>query len=143
MLSRRLPVLLLGLMPTLGGCQGPDISPELDAYQQLVDDTNLLRCDCPQDLGFDTKAECDQAIGYVTTAERQCLEDAVDGEEADAQDYLGCANAALQNYEQCLAANVNCEAGANDACASVYSSTVAQCTQLPSDIRAVFLACTA
>lgn len=69
-------VLLLGFVPSLGGCQGPDISTELDTYTQLVDDTNLLRCDCPQDLGFDTKAECDQAIGY-------------------ARDYLACANAAL------------------------------------------------
>lgn len=142
MLSRRLRVLLLGLMPTLGGCQGPDITPELDEYQQLVDDTNLRRCDCPQDLGFDTKAECDEAVGFVTAEDRQCLEDALDGEEADGKDYLACANAALRDYEQCLAANVDCEAGVNDACASVYSMAVAQCTQLASDVRAAFLACT-
>jgi hypothetical protein len=141
MISRSLCALVVGLAASVLGCQGPDITADLDRYQNLVSDTNILRCTCYQDLGFGSSIECDEALGPVTTAERACFDNALDGHESDAQDFLSCSNTALQEYQQCLAANPDCEPGVNDDCASVYTVAVAGCTQLPSDVQAAFAAC--
>lgn len=142
MLSRSLLALTPVVAASVLGCQAPDITAELNTYQELFDDTTWLLCDCPQDLGFDTTGECRDVYGHISPDDRQCLEDALDGHESDARDFLSCTNAARQDYEQCLGANVDCEAGVNDACTSVYTVEAARCTQLPSDVQAAFLACT-
>jgi hypothetical protein len=142
MLSRSLLVLAPVVIVFAVGCQGPDITAELDTYQELFDDTTWLLCDCPQDLGFATTGECRDVYGRISPDERQCLEDVLDGHESDARDFLLCTNAARQDYEQCLAANADCQEGVNDACTSVYTVEAARCMQLPSDVQAGFLACT-
>src|SRR5690349_1745128 len=105
--------LLRALPPTatalVVGCSGPDITEELNTYETLLGEINDLRCLCPQDLGFDSMAECTDSLGYVGSEERECFEAALDGHHSAAQDYLACANMALQEYSQCLSSNVDCE----------------------------------
>jgi hypothetical protein len=142
MLSRTLPTLMLGLVAPLLGCQGPDITGELNTYETLLGDINGRLCECPENFGFDSLSECFDALGGVGTDERLCVEDALDGHHADGQDYLVCANAALQGYEQCLVNNVDCDPDANSACLSVYTVELSRCTQLPAKVQVAVTACT-
>ncbi len=62
------------------------------------------------------------------------LADVLDKHESEAEEFLSCTNTALQKYEQCLSANIDCE--------SVYTVEASGCTQLPAGIQAAFMACT-
>jgi hypothetical protein len=141
MLSHTFRLLGLGLVAAPLGCQGPDITAELNDHQTLLNDVNGRLCECPDILGHQSTDECFDALGVVDEVERMCFEDALEGQRADGQDYLVCANAALQKYEQCLASNVDCDADVGDSCTSVYTVELAQCTQVPSDVRAAFAGC--
>lgn len=143
MLSPTFRRLGLGLVAASLGCQGPDITAELNDHQTYLNDINGRMCECPEILGYQSADECFDALGVVDEVERMCFEDALDGHEADGQDYLVCANAALQKYEQCLAVNVDCDADASDSCTSAYAVERAQCTQLSASVQAAFAACTA
>lgn len=127
----------------LVACQEPpDISAEIADYADLVSVTNGLACNCPQDLGFATIAECNDELGTVGSGERQCIADALDGHEDVGKDYLDCANTAYRVYTDCLEANASCEPGGLDGCSDDRDAAVAACPQLPAGVQAQFDACT-
>lgn len=139
MLKRCPRVIMLGLLCS-AGCQAPDLTEDVDTY---VNQTNLVRamlCDCILDLA-DPDAECDASLDQLTQVDAECLEATLDGHERDGQEFLDCANAALDDFVQCVAANVDCEPDTNDSCGTVYTVAAARCTQLPSDVQAAFTAC--
>ncbi|EDM78365.1 hypothetical protein PPSIR1_05936 [Plesiocystis pacifica SIR-1] len=137
-LAARVCVLPLVLL----SCQSPpDISGEIEYFGDLYNISVGLLCDCPQELGYETGAECDDALGGVNVDERACIANALDGHEADAQGYLGCMNDALDAYVACLEDNAGCVAGWNADCTSDYDSARASCSGLDSPQRDSFEAC--
>ncbi len=79
--GRLLPAALLA-------CQQPlDISEDIESYATAVSDVNAIACDCPQNLGYSTNVECDEALGPVGTGDRDCIGTVLDGHEDDAADY--------------------------------------------------------
>lgn len=124
-------------------CQSPpDITAEIDEYADLLSDANAFACNCPQDLGYATMTECGEALSPVDAHEYQCLVNALEGHEEDAKRYLDCANAAYQEYVDCLAGNVNCMDGWYDACTADHESAIAACPSLPGTLESSVIACT-
>ena len=116
----------------LAGCATPaDITQELNDYVSLLNDTNALLCSCPDDLGYASVVECDEALGTVGDSDRTCVESALEGED-EANEYLRCANSALEVFEQCLELNSSCEPGEHTACQDGYSEELAMCDQVSS-----------
>jgi hypothetical protein len=141
MLTRKSPA-IAGLACWLLGCQTVDLTDDLNEYAGLANEAEIRPCDCYQELGFQSLAECTDPLDSLSQADLECLDAALQGHERDGQEYLDCKNAALGDYVQCVAANVDCEPGVNDGCLSVYTVAAAGCTQLPSDVQAAFTACT-
>lgn len=139
---RAIRILSLTLLGAVLSCQSPDISAELDEYTDLLNIVNGLACECPQDLGYASLAECNDAFPTVNAMDRQCLANALDGSEEAGKDYLDCANAALRAYEQCLELNPGCEEGWYSNCNDNFGGAVATCAPLPADVQPAFAACT-
>jgi hypothetical protein len=144
MRSRTLRVSSFSLVALLGvGCQpAPDIELELNDYATLLNETNSLACDCPEELGYSDSVECDQGMGIVGTTKIQCLANVLDGHEEAGKDYLDCANSTLQTFSQCLASDPLCEDDRFANCEAARMTADAACPQLASDIQIAFRACT-
>ena len=139
MLPRLLQTLALGLV-CLAGCRAPDLTAEVDAY---VMQTNFVRntlCYCL--VVPDPDFECDESLDPFTQIDADCMVASLDGHERDGEEFLDCVNAALDNYVQCVALNSEvCDEDINAGCTSTYEGAFASCSQLPTDVRAAFLAC--
>lgn len=122
-------------------CSAPDISAEVTDHQSLLNDRAYAVCLCCQDVGFDTLDECGDAYPTVTSADRDCMSDALVGSEDQAQEYLACANMALQTYVQCLEGNQSCVDGQHQTCGSTHDAAMAACPALPSSAKAEFDIC--
>jgi hypothetical protein len=132
----------LGLFLFLGCQQPPDISGDIGTYADLLSDANSLACECPQILGYATISECDDAMSAVSSGERQCLANVLEGHEDEAKDHLECANAAYQQYVDCLGTNVSCEESVYNDCTMDHETALAACPQLSEGVRPSFDACT-
>src|SRR5262245_43337746 len=95
--------LWLGSLALIACQSPPDITDEINEYSSLISDANDYACRCPQDLGYDSIAECGEAHSPVDAQEHECLVAVLDGHEEEAKRYLDCANAAYQEYVDCLA----------------------------------------
>lgn len=136
---RRLRVLTIGTA-SLIGCQTPDLTDDVSLYVNQTNDVRGMLCSCVLDLET-PDVECDDSLKGLTQVDADCLAATLDGHQRDGQEYLDCENAALEDYVQCVAANVDCEPGVNDSCLTVYTVASSRCTQLPSDVQAAFTAC--
>ena len=102
----------------------------------------VLVCECPQDLFYQTSAECLAALGVVGDAERECMSDALDGDREAGKDYLTCANSAIADYGECLAANPGCQDGWYEECVMQSSSALDACgALLAPEARLAFSSC--
>ncbi|MCA9697563.1 MAG: hypothetical protein KC431_08565 [Myxococcales bacterium] len=118
----------------------PDISGELDDYAYQINDVAAETCECPQDVGYATYAECVDDLS-VTDAERDCRATVLEGHEEAGKEYLDCAVEALNGYVDCLAMNPGCADGWWADCTSAYLDTVGGCPQLPSAVAEDFAQC--
>ena len=142
MLTRRIRLLAFAPVVTVLACQEPpDITPDLNEYETLVNNANASACECFAELGYTTPSECEADLPEVSITGRQCMDDALAGHEEAGKDFLDCANMALQFYVQCLDANVDCDPAAYDTCSSDYMATLSSCPALPADAESAFNAC--
>jgi hypothetical protein len=139
MLKRRLHVLMVGSACSIG-CGTPDLTDDVSLYVNQTNEVRGMLCACVLDLG-NPDAECDDSLDQLTQVDAECLDATLDGHERDGQEYLDCANAALGDFVQCVAANVDCEPDTNDNCETLYTVASSRCTQLPTDVQAAFTAC--
>ncbi len=130
----------LCLLVGLAACQqAPDISGELEAYIYERNNATVEICDCPEEVGYATKADCDSAL-LLSLEQERCLGDALVGAEEPAQGYLDCVTVELIEYAGCLDGNP-CGEGRFEACTTDYLNAVDACPQLPSDAAAAFSGC--
>lgn len=142
-MTARHPLLGALLLLTLPACQAtPDISGVLDDYAEHANSVLVLTCQCPEELGHETIAECTDAVGEVGPDERACLTDVSEGYEAEVESYLECALPALEAYDDCLFANTSCGEGLYEVCVKAYQDAEEQCSPLPEAIRVSFAVCT-
>jgi hypothetical protein len=139
MFPRLLKTLALGSV-CLAGCRAPDLTDEVDAY---VSQTNFVRstlCYCM--VVADPDLECDASLDLFIQLDAECMVASLDGHEREGEEFLGCVNAALDTYVQCVSVNSEaCEEAINTGCTSAYETAIAGCSQLPTDVRAAFEAC--
>ena len=141
MRARHLRGFLLGVTTVLG-CSAPDLTEDVNRYGYLLNEVNLMLCNCLTDLG-NPDVECPPSLDLLTQLQIDCLGDALDGHEREGLEYLDCANEALDDYVQCVTSNVSCDADANESCTAAYTMAVGSCPQLDADVHAAFEACKA
>lgn len=139
MVLRPLLALALGFV-FLAACQPPDLTDDVNTYVVQTNDVRAKLCDCILDLG-NPDVECDASLDQLTQIDADCMVSTLDGHERDGQEYLDCVNAALDDYVQCVTMNSSCDDATNDGCTAAYTTAVAGCSQLPTDVRAQFQAC--
>ena len=144
MRSRTYRASWLAPLLVLGCSQPPDLTVDIDEHANRINDSLALICDCHQDAGFSSRAECSDMLGFVGLDERQCITDALEGSEEEGKDYLACANAAYDGYITCLDANslANCEDGGIAVCDQALDQALAACTQVPTAVQDSISACT-
>lgn len=131
---------LLVAVGLLGGC-GPDISAEVAAYADLVNEGRMATCVCFNDLGFDTMVSCEGAQGEISEDDEKCMLDAFAGEEDGAKAYLDCVAPVLEQYTQCIADDPGCQSGWADDCRMTRDNAINACPALSASTLDAFNIC--
>lgn len=131
---------------TLVACKNPErdeLISVLDDYEYERESTRYTLCTCPAELGFTTSDECEAAEPSLGAAEKECIADAFEGDEALGVDYYSCVTPLLREYGLCLLDQLGtCGMDWDEPCTSNYETAVEDtCPTLSSAKEAAVLDC--
>jgi hypothetical protein len=135
--SRSLLASLLFACTFVPACEdeGPTVHDQVTDYVEEINQQIAVYCDCWEQMGYASNADCTGDYGYLGPSQQSCIEDALARDEGAAQSWLGCVLDLERNYTECVDARLTCQdASSDDACLDDYEIGYAGCIQLPENV---------
>lgn len=112
-----------------------DIIAETNAQVEVV-------CDCFEQLGHESRGECEDARGFIGPSRERCIKDAYADDEAASQAYLECIVPLEREFTACLDMRVTCDdVNSAQPCIDDYDIGARDCIQLPANVERELDAC--
>ena len=99
--------------------------------------------DCRDELGYQTRGDCEDAFGFIGPSRERCVLDAYKRDEGASEDYLTCIRPLEKEYTACLMSRLDCDDAANSimACDEDYDIGKRDCIELPQTIQNAYDDC--
>lgn len=138
MRPRALPLLLSSMVLLSSGCS---VSALLDKSNKEAEKTVDLICGKCGDL-FPDFAQCEDLFGGRLVSDDECTVEALEVDDEASRETLNCLIDTQQDYNKCLASNVECtDANSWAVCQDIINKALVNCPQLPVDVQLALLKC--
>ncbi|MEM7154154.1 MAG: hypothetical protein AAF799_15000 [Myxococcota bacterium] len=139
---------LCALFVTMPACDSAEDDPInqvntlVDSNVAELDSQVAIVCDCWQDIGFESRTDCQDEVLELGPAQVRCIKDAYAEDAETAIDYLECIVPLEREYTACIDQRLECsDFSAGDACSDDYGVGLDTCIQLPRTITRDLDAC--